>query len=162
LSPEHLGHGLGQLVDVRLQDVQFRRSDDYKVEEPLTYAIATSSDVALANDLTSGTILFSAEVVWRSTEGVGAESMPGPFALKLTLEGEFALNPVGDGEDLSAWIEFNSEHLLWPYLRAQIAYLTTMAGLQPMTIFTIEVPIFEFETDDASETLGSPHDVANG
>jgi Preprotein translocase subunit SecB len=165
LSPD-TRHVVGQLADVRLRNVQFRRSDDYEFIAPLNYTITTSSDVVLADDLTSGKILFNAEVEWRSAEEGSTESIPGPFDLELTLEGLFMLNAVGDDEEeLSAWVEFNSEHLLWPYLRAQIASLTTAAGLPPLTIFTLNVPRFEIgiddDTPDGQETPDPLHDVAS-
>lgn len=167
MPPEHPSNGRGQLLDVRVRSIEFCRNDDFEFGPPLNYVILTSSEVTLAEDLTNGTILFKAVVEWRSgEEGGGTEPILGPFELDLTLEGLYALNAAKpDHDELSAWIEFNSEHLLWPYLRTQIANLTISAGLPPLTIYTIGVPTFardEFEDLDPAEVADPPHDIASG
>jgi hypothetical protein len=163
LSPERLTHGLGYLADVRLQEIDFRRNDEFDFERPLNYKVVTSSEVELAEDLTNGTVLHAARVEWVEEDG-SSESRPGPFELALTLGAYFVLHAsTPDHDELAAWIEVNTDHLLWPYLRAQIAGITTNAGLPPLTIYTISVPTMErapgdifHETPESSESVSAP------
>lgn|GEM_PF-6852472 len=166
MSPEYPNNGRGQLASVRLHDVDFRISDSYDVVEPLNYVILTSSEVEIAEDLESGRILFNAVVGWRSQDDdESGEPVGAPFDLDVTLEGAFTLSAANpERDELSAWIEFNSEHLLWPYLRSTIANLTTAAGLPPLTIYTIGVPTFDEPFFEASEqsVATRPRDIASG
>jgi hypothetical protein len=152
LSPDHLSHGLGHLADVRVQEINFRRNDAFDFGSPLNYKIVTSSTVELADDLTSGTVFHTAKVAWVRDDT--AELQLGPFELNMTLGAFFVLHAKQPDEDeLAAWIEINSEHLLWPYLRAEIAGLTTAAGLPPLTIYTISVPTIDRDPNNDPDEL---------
>jgi preprotein translocase subunit SecB len=168
VSPEHLSSGGGQLVGVRVHDLAFRVTDDYEFDEPLNYVIVTSSNVSLADDMTSGQILFHAAVGWTvANADEDDDPVKGPFDLDLTLEAHFALTGTEiDTNEFSDWIEFNSEHLLWPYLRTEIASITTSAGLPPLTIYTIAVPVFRYDAmaespSSSSELPESSHDITD-
>jgi preprotein translocase subunit SecB len=62
------------------------------------------------------------------------------FDLSITVSGIFSLSESLLEEELADWLEFNTEHLLWPYLRSEVAHLTAASGLPALTIYTSATP----------------------
>ena len=75
-------------------------------------------------------------------------------------------HPEATDEDILGWIEFNTGHLLWPYLRSYVSMITGASGLPVLTLFSISVPsltsgakgeddaeLFELEPDVAPPEL---------
>ena len=143
----------GQIDEVFLAEVEFRRNleFDFDLGSP-TYSIPTKIEAELLDNRTQGLVRLHAEIKWHSLEGQPEE----PFELSLVVGGLFQwLAPELDDEEIIGWLEFNGEHLLWPYLRSHISSITAASGLPPLTIYTIMVPhptLGRWEEDPASES----------
>lgn len=131
----------GQLVDVVVTGIEFQRHWGIGHEEDgggLSYVIDSSTTASVSEDRTGALVQFEATVEWRID---GEPTVDGPFDLRVDLEAVFNWHaPEAPVEGIEGWLEFNSYHLLWPYLRAEIARITMSAGLPPLTIYTVAVP----------------------
>lgn len=78
-------------------------------------------------------------VLWLDDEG---DIIPGPFALEITVTGEFELDEpmLTTSDAVKRWIDLNATHLLWSYARSYVSVLTSLGRHPPLTLFTISVP----------------------
>jgi preprotein translocase subunit SecB len=140
LPPDPAVHVRGQLLTVSLSELDFRRNPEFDIERHnASYSVDANVDVEVADDLRSAVATLRASIEWLFPET--AEDRQGPFEISLVLTGMFAwMAESTTKDDIAGWIEFNAEHLLWPYLRAQIVSVTAASDLPPLTIYTIAVP----------------------
>jgi preprotein translocase subunit SecB len=139
LPPSRPLNQLGQLVDAFVSKVAFEKNWGYDPDraDELSYGIESSTTGSVGESGKSGLVILKAEVEWTSE----AEDLQPPFSLQVEVAGVFALRMQGLEEDeIRDWLEFNGEHLLWPYLRAAIQSVTASSDLPPLTIYTIGVP----------------------
>jgi preprotein translocase subunit SecB len=141
----------GQLTEAYLRSVHFARHEDFEWEA-LRYTLDSETKAELAGDRQSVRVTLRAEIHWhRQDDG---EQSEGPFDLKLEVGGEYAWDrPDLTDEDIVGWVEFNSQHLLWPYLRSYVSLITTASGLPALTLYTITAP---------HPTLGRADDAPSG
>lgn len=138
MSSELTPSSAGQLVDVFVNEVEFRRNLDYDWDQETPSYTVDSQTVAHADADGEGAMAeLTASIEWNTDEG----RLQVPFDIKISLIGLFSWQIQGlPTEEIEGWVAFNSEHLLWPYLRAEISRLTANGGLPPLTIYTIGVP----------------------
>jgi preprotein translocase subunit SecB len=129
----------GRLLEAFLDELQFRRHRDFAFpEQGIVYGVESDTNAELLDDRTRAFVRLAAEIHWTSHEG---DTVDGPFAMQITVGGLFAWQyPDRSDEDIVGWLEFNTTHLLWPYLRTYIASITATAGVPPLTIYTITAP----------------------
>jgi hypothetical protein len=129
----------GRLVEVFVDEINFRRHGDYVFPDTgIIYGIDADTKGEILDDRTRALVRLTAEIIWTSHEG---DTVDGPFEMQITVEALFDwLFPDRPDEDILGWLEFNSTHLLWPYLRAYVSSVTALAGVPPLTIYTITAP----------------------
>ncbi|WP_138974465.1 protein-export chaperone SecB [Patulibacter medicamentivorans] len=127
------------MQDVSLANVNFalNSSFDEDHDNPL-YSVVTSLSVELSDERDAAIVWMDADIEWSA--GEDGEVRP-PFDLSLTLKAAFdwALPDVEPG-DVVSWLTYNTQHLVWPYLRSYVQQITAMSDLPPLVIFTISVP----------------------
>jgi preprotein translocase subunit SecB len=131
----------GQLLDVEILDLTFRRNRTFDPDSGLSlrYSIDTTIEKEISADRQHGVVDLHARFDWHHDDPDSA-SEGAPFDLTITVSGIFRLTETLPEDELADWLEFNTEHLLWPYLRSEVAHLTAMAGLPSLTIYTIATP----------------------
>jgi hypothetical protein len=129
----------GRLVEAFLDEAYFRRHGSYVFpDKGIAYSVDSDTKGEILDDRRRAIIRLKAEIIWTSHEG---ETVDGPFALQVTVGGLFDWEfPDRPDEDILGWLEFNSTHLLWPYLRAYVSSITASAGVPTLTIYTITAP----------------------
>lgn len=144
MPPSRPLNQLGQLRDVVVSNLQFDRNwafdADADAAEPgrIHYSVVTETEATTNDDRDVGFVALRASISWSSEDD---ESTPKPFDLDLTLQGTFDwFDPEMDREDIEAWLEFNGEHLLWPYVRNYVQTVTGWSDVPPLTIYTLGVP----------------------
>lgn len=129
----------GYLIDVHLGGIEFARRDDWEPDS-VQYAVVSEIGAELANDRASVKATLAAEINWHRP-GDDGEQVEGPFDLSIDVVGVFSwAEPDQTDEDIVGWVEFNAQHLLWPYLRSYASTITAASGLPVLTLFTISVP----------------------
>lgn len=152
MPPELPYNTRGQLAEVILRDVSFRRNLDWEWPgEGISYAIDTRTEgVVLGNRDRCHAHLHVRIDFQREGEKIEA-----PFELKMVITGVFDwLAPELPDEEIEGWLSFNAEHLLWPYLRAFVSQITAAAGLPILTLYTISVPRPHLGQPDAVDASG--------
>lgn len=129
----------GLLLEAFLDELRFRRHREFTFpEKGIVYGVDASTNAELLDDRTLAFVRLEAEIEWTSHEG---DTVDGPFAMRITVGGILAWRyPDRSDEDIVGWLEFNTTHMLWPYLRTYISSVTASAGLPPLTIYTITAP----------------------
>jgi preprotein translocase subunit SecB len=157
LPPDRPYNSLGQLVDVILRDVTFRRNLDWAwPEEGISYTV---------DSRTHGEVLGNREHARAHLEvGLDFHSEPEqsvqPFRLELVVTGVFEWSaPELSDEEIEGWISFNGEHLLWPYVRAFVSQITAASGLPTLTLYTIAVPRPHLGRSDDEEAMTADESV---
>lgn len=131
---------LVQLVDVFVAQLKFSLNADYGWDDDqLRYAVESDTTAAISDDRESVVGTLRATIKWY--RGSETEQVEGPFELEIAISGKFDWAPPNlTDEDIRGWVEFNTQHLLWPYLRSEISTMTAAAGLPQLHIYTIKVP----------------------
>ncbi len=145
----------GRLVEAFLDEIHFRRHRDYTFPEGgIAYGVDSDTSAEILDDRTCAFVRLKAEIHWTSHEG---DTVDGPFEMQITVGGLFNWRlPDRSDEDILGWLEFNTTHLLWPYLRTYVSSVTASAGVPPLTIFTITTPspnLGRTEDETSSEEL---------
>lgn len=153
-----------QLVDVFVAELKFRLNQDYGWDdEQLRYSIESDTTAAISDDRESVTGTLRATIKWH--RGQEPEQIEGPFELEIGISGRFDWAPPDlTDEDIRGWVEFNTQHLLWPYFRSEVSRITSSAGLPTLHIYTIKVPQLRLDapdSDDAGEMEPEPVDPAS-
>lgn len=129
----------GRLIEVFLDEAHFDRHLGYTFPEEgtVTYTVDTGINAELNDDRNLARVRLTAAIRWAHN----GERVDGPFDLHLVIGAWFDWAfPDRQDEDIYGWLEFNSTHLLWPYLRNYVTTLTALSGLPPLTIYTISAP----------------------
>ncbi len=145
----------GILQDVFLAKVAFERNSAFEFSEKgLAYTIETDTSTDLIGDDRRWVRAdLVAKVAWQYPNET--EEIDGPFELTLTVGAVFAWRrPEESDEDILGWVEFNAQHLLWPYLRSYISMISGASGAPPLTIYTIQAP-----NPTIGENPGAGHDT---
>jgi preprotein translocase subunit SecB len=143
----------GTLQDVFLAKVAFERKFAFQFpDKGLAYTIETGTSTEfISDDRRSVRADLVAKVTWQYPNET--EEIDGPFDLILTIGSVFAWQyPETSDEDILGWVEFNAQHLLWPYLRSYVSMISGASGAPPLTIYTIQAP---------SPTIGESRSVAH-
>jgi hypothetical protein len=142
LPPEPATHVRGQLLDAYLSEAHFSVNPKFDFSQSMTssYAVHTDLSVEAAEDLRTARADLGVRIEWMFPPD--ADDPEVPFDLTVTITGEFEWGDQKPTtrEDVEGWVEFNAEHLLWPYVRAQVAMITGASKLPPLTLYTITVP----------------------
>lgn len=147
MSPDHPYNAHGQLTEVVLTEVNFRRNASFDISDTtVSYSLDTGIRTEISSAHGQGMAHLNAELGWHAAD----ERIDGPFELALVVTGIFEgfAQDLPD-EEIDGWLSFNGEHLLWPYLRAYISQLTVASGLPQLTIYTVAVPRPHFGVEDA-------------
>lgn len=130
----------GQLESVDLRAIRFDRNGSFDpASGEFAYGVTTTITAFVDEERRRCVAQLDAKIEWEAEDGEAVAEPP--FALEVSLEGQFAWHfPEADPADIQAWVRFNSEHLLWPYLRMHVQAITAAAGLPPLTIFTLMIP----------------------
>jgi preprotein translocase subunit SecB len=160
-SDPHLA-ARGQLTDVYLVGLEFRRNPDFDFESDASdakYHVETDTTASVSDDHTFGRTEVTASIHWATVDEQPVEY---PFDLHITLVGDFEWRaPDMPADEIESWLAFNAEHLLWPYLRAYVAQITGMSDLPPLTLYTRTPPRPRLGRTD-TEPERAPGDVAHG
>jgi hypothetical protein len=154
----------GQLLDVFIDEIYFRRHGGFAFPDTgIVYGIDAGTKGEILDDRTRALVRLKAEIIWTSHEG---DTVDGPFEMQITVESLFNWQfPDRPDEDILGWLEFNSTHLLWPYLRTYVSSVTALAGLPPLTIYTITAPsptLGRIEEEDEDLAEHPPEGTARG
>ena len=144
-----------QLIDAWLEagEIEFNRHFAGDTDR-VTYGLDTSTEVVSTTPGDAVAVLRIG-VNWEHRDGGEL-----PFHKLTVLVGGRFDWPHGDpGEDyVAGWLKFNGTYLLWPYARAFIATLTSLAGMPPLQLMTLNVPrpslgqaTSDFDAVDASD-----------
>lgn len=160
-----------QLQQVVLSLARFEINREFDPElhaEGLNYEVHPTvgiSELERSDDGLRGWVQLDAKIVFtRPGAEEAAQPLPTPFDLEVRLLGFFGWSAADmPGDDLGkGWLEYNGMYLMWPYMRAYIATLTSMSALPQLTIYTMNVPtppVLDSDDEPSGSTEAPAADV---
>jgi preprotein translocase subunit SecB len=153
-----------QLQDVWVERIRFEEDATFDRADTanVSYFVEPKVEIGELRDGDDGSlssaVRLSAEVRFaRDDEIEGAL----PFELDISVVGSFEWSgetKPADAKLAPAWLDYNAMYLLWPYLRAHIATVTSASRLPTLTIYTMNVPnppVIPSEDDTSEQAEGA-------
>jgi preprotein translocase subunit SecB len=130
----------GQLEHCWVSKINFVENEHFTPsEESVRYNVDHSSRSDFNEKADSALLHLDVAIKWTHSDDAG--DFTPPFVLDLTVTGLFEWREsMHDPALREAWLEWNGVYLLWPYLRACVAQITTISSLPTLTIYTLRVP----------------------
>jgi hypothetical protein len=133
----------GQLIEVFLAEVHFRRNPEFDYDEhagAASFFVESMTRADVSDERTEGETALEASVKWRATDGSDTPIVQ-PFDINVTVVGRFEWQtPDMEVDEIRAWLEFNGEFLLWPYLRGYVGQITAQSDLPALHLPTLSLP----------------------
>lgn len=88
--------------------------------------------------------------------GPEPEANPPPFSVKVSMTGEFVIDPSFPTDKIRLWIIQNSAYLIFPYLRERLHYITGQGGYPPILLPLMQIPTIKINAPKPAQPAPSP------
>ncbi|QNB46991.1 hypothetical protein BR63_12145 [Thermanaerosceptrum fracticalcis] len=119
--------------DYSVEDITFKLNPNFRFDKPIKIDFSIGTEI-IANEESK-----DAKVTLHCSVFENAEEKNYPFTLNVIISGRFIFKGYLENEDFKRFCEMNATAILFPYLRAAITNITSVANVQPLVLPLVNI-----------------------